>query len=61
MPYREARRIEKTQSELACNKVEDATYSEFSFSQLLYEGGVDVDNDYIFIFINPERRSWSEK
>ena len=38
----EAKRLDKTPTELIYNKVEDAIYSGASFSELLYEGGVDV-------------------
>jgi len=38
----EAKRVDKTPTELIYDKVEDAIYSGISFSELLYEGGVDV-------------------
>jgi len=38
----EAKRVDKTPTELIYGKVEDAIYSGVSFSELLYEGGVDV-------------------
>ncbi len=38
----EAKRVDKTPTELIYNKVENAVYSGTSFNELLYEGGVDV-------------------
>jgi len=38
----EAKKVDKTPTELIYNKVEDAIYSGISFGELLYEGGVDV-------------------
>ena len=38
----EAKRVDKTPTELIYDKVEDAIYSGISFSELLHEGGVDV-------------------
>ena len=40
--FDEAKRVDKTPTELVHGKVEDAIYSEISFSELLYEGGADV-------------------
>ena len=38
----EARRVDKTPTELIYDKVEDAIYSRISFGELLYQGSVDV-------------------
>ncbi len=38
----EARRVDKTPTELIYDKVEDAIYSGISFNELLCEGGIDV-------------------
>jgi glutamate dehydrogenase/leucine dehydrogenase len=38
----EAKRADKTPTELIYDKVEDAIYSEISFGELLYEGGIYV-------------------
>ena len=38
----EAKRVDKTPTELLYDKVEDAIYSGVSFNKLLYEGGVEV-------------------
>jgi len=38
----EAKRVNKTPTELIYDKVEDAVYSGVPFNKLLYEGGVDI-------------------
>jgi len=40
--FDEAKRVDKTPTELVYGKVEDAIYSGISFSELSYEGGADV-------------------
>jgi len=40
--FDEAKRVDKTPTELVYDKVEDAIYSGLSFSELLHEGGADV-------------------
>jgi hypothetical protein len=38
----EAKRVDKTPTELIYDKVENAIYSGVPFNKLLYEGGVDI-------------------
>ena len=40
--FDEAKRVDKTPTELVHGKVEDDIYSGISFGELLYEGGADV-------------------